>query len=331
MIQISAKATVLATGGGAGIYHHHLVHDSQIGDGYALAHRVGAKLKNLEFVQFMLGLKHDGHRQFLPLTELSRPKMIQDSKGADLFEGFFPDSASRDKAIKERQTHLPFSCRDASSQVDVAIANSIKHRREVYWQKNGSNAQKPEVVHFAHAFNGGVVINEFGESTISGLFAAGEIAAGPHGADRIGGCMMTATQVFGQRAGHFASKRAKMVKSFPGVEGPEIPADIGNAREHDHDVLHAIQAIETRVREAMGCYAAVLRNHKGLIKCLEIMNTCRLHLNALELVGLSHLEKYYEIRNMILTASLVAESALARDKSKGSHFREDDPGTIGVK
>ena len=52
-------------------------------------------------------------------------------------------------------------------------------------------SQITEVVHFAHAFNGGILIDETAESTIEGLFAAGEVAAGPHGADRIGGCMMT--------------------------------------------------------------------------------------------------------------------------------------------
>jgi succinate dehydrogenase/fumarate reductase flavoprotein subunit len=331
MAQINAKATVLATGGGAGIYRHHLVHDAQIGDGYALACDAGAELVNMEFVQFMLGLKHNGQRQFLPLAELSRPKLIQDAKGVDLLEAFFPDSESRAKAIAQRRTHLPFSCRDVSSQIDVAIARTAQKGQNAIWKGNGSKEQGPEVVHFAHAFNGGVVINESGETTIPGLYAAGEVAAGPHGADRIGGCMMTATQVFGQRAGQFASKRAKMVKQFPKVDEPEIPPERGNQRELDDDAIQAFQAIETRVREAMGAYAAVLRNLKGLNKCLEILNTCRLHLKALELLGLSQLGKYYKIRNMILTANLVVDSALARKNSKGPHFREDDPGVMGVK
>jgi L-aspartate oxidase len=324
IVRIIAKATVLATGGGAGIYRHHLVHDAQIGDGYALAHAAGAELANMEFVQFMLGLKHNGQRQFLPLSELSRPKIIQDSKGADLLDDFFPDSGSRDKAIKERQTHLPFSCRDVSSQIDVAIANSLISRREVYWQKNGSNAQKPNVVHFAHAFNGGVVINEFGETTIAGLYAAGEVAAGPHGADRIGGCMMTATQVFGQRAGRFASKRAKMIKQFPEVDRSEIPAAIGTRGGTEDDVLYALQALEYRVREAMGGYATVLRNHKGLTKCLEILNKCRQHLHALGFIGLAGMKRYFKVCHMIITADLVVSNALARKESKGPHFRDDD-------
>jgi len=84
IIQITAKSTILATGGGAGIFIDHLASHHEAGEGYALAHNAGAELTNLEFIQFMLGLKQNGARYFLPMTELKNPGVLLDVEGADI-------------------------------------------------------------------------------------------------------------------------------------------------------------------------------------------------------------------------------------------------------
>ena len=130
------------------------------------------------------------------------PSIIQEI----VFSKKFTSDKERFSAVMARQLHYPFSCSDESSKIDFAIAE-ISSRGEGVYLNDNSNG-KVRVFHLEHAFNGGIKINEWGESNIPGLFAAGEAAAGPHGADRIGGCMMTSTQVFGRRAGIGAAKHA---------------------------------------------------------------------------------------------------------------------------
>jgi succinate dehydrogenase/fumarate reductase flavoprotein subunit len=321
--QINTAATILATGGGSGIFDHHLGNGGIAGDGCALAHLAGAALTNMEFIQFALGLKNKETRQFLPLAELGASVKMTTSGGDDILERYLPGEDRRGRAIRLRQNHMPFSCRDSSGLVDIAIARAMVSGQNVYWRNGCPENDRFHVVHFAHAFNGGIKINARAESSVPGLFAAGEVAAGPHGADRMGGCMMTATQVFGKRAGEFAARRAQNSRQY---DLPSTGQDGNGAHyqaEVSDDVLQAFSALENRVRTAMGQYAGVLRNKKGLIKCKKILETCTNHLNTLGIMGLSNFHRYYNVRNMIITADLVVQSALARKKSKGSHYRED--------
>ncbi|MBW2056258.1 MAG: FAD-binding protein [Deltaproteobacteria bacterium] len=325
LLRMRARATILATGGGAGIFRDNLVSDGQIGDGYALAHRAGAELRNLEFVQFMLGLTENGGRRFLPLSDLDRAGVLTDYEGNDLLELTMPNPRARAEAVRQRQKHAPFSSRDESYLIDVAVARSLKGRKEIFWRGDpGRRGQEMcRVRHFAHAFNGGIEIDERAESTIPGLFAAGEVAAGPHGADRIGGCMMTATQVFGERAGREAARRAMSLKdvSFPdSVAGGDIEwakrtAGMGTAKPP--------RAIGSGIREAVNRYSMVLRSKKGLERCGEILHDSQQELTRMRRAGQISPGRFFEMRNMILTAMLVTEAALDRDRSLGPHFRED--------
>ena len=325
VVRINAKATILATGGGAGIFKDHFVNAEQIGDGYALAYRAGAELNNLEFIQFMLGLKKGGKRLFLPLVDLVTPGILQDQEGRDVLEIYIQDPKARATAVDERQKHHPFSCRDSSYLVDIAVARARREGRKTVWRgKSHAHGQDQyEVVHFSHAFNGGVKIDERGESTVPGLFAAGEMAAGPHGADRIGGCMMTATQVFGKRAGQFAARHAKKLaqRGFPEFETEE---EIEWATHMPKDGRpESVFDLALQVRQVMGKYAMVLRWEKGVEKCKKALRDCESQLRQMKSKGTIHPLDYFELRNMILTGKLIVESALMKKQSLGPHFRED--------
>lgn len=323
LAMINAHATVLACGGGAAIFKDHLVSGEEIGDGYALSHRAGARLVNLEFIQFMLGLKNRNKRLFLPLGGLASSNMLLDPDGHDLLEIYIPDAEARCRAVEERQRHYPFSCRDSSYLIDIAVAGSRKADKRVFWKEACLQEDTTEAVHFAHAFNGGVKINEMAESTVSGLFAAGEVAAGPHGADRIGGCMMTATQVFGKRAGGFAAARAKKVKNY---SHPDIKLDnlIEMVRYVANDpYLGAYTDICCCIREAMGKYAMALRWEEGLKRCKRDLCDYEIELEGLMLKHAINLKRYFELKNMIATGKLVVESAIKRKDCLGSHYRED--------
>ena len=322
MLQITAKSTILATGGGAGIYRDHLVGDDQVGEGYALAHRIGAKLINLEFIQFMPGLQKGGTRLFLPLSDLQEPDMLLDSEGHDLLEAQLPYPLTRAEVIESRKKHFPFSCRDVSYLVDIAIAMERDSGREVFWGKCQKMGESIRVVHYSHAFNGGIKINERAESTIPGLFAAGEVAAGCHGADRIGGCMMTATQVFGKRAGKFAALRVK--KTDKTAEEITIPENI--LKLHHHMPLYCNNEspnhIVEEIRETFSQETMLLRNKNGLTSCLSKIKRAKKeieeHCMERYVANLTNL-------NMLQVMELIARVALKRNESMGPHYRSDYP------
>ena len=318
ILQIRARATILATGGGAGIFQDHLVTNGQVGDGYALAKRAGAKLINMEFIQFMLGLKTGDSRRFLPLSYLRTPGILLDQNNHDILKTHIPDQALRTRSVMERQEHFPFSCRDSSRLVDIAVVRSKKEGGKVYWRQNGFEENMAQVAHFSHAFNGGVEINEWAESTVPGLYAAGEAAAGPHGADRIGGCMMTATQVFGYRAGVAAAGYAKKrrFQHYPEIKQPGWVGHFkkkAKGRDDGHEIGQA-------VKDAMTRDVLVLRDETGLKRSRERLNECEERLWKRLGDGCLSVERFCELRNMISTGKLVSVSALARKESKGGHF-----------
>ena len=325
--RIKARSTILATGGAAGIFKDHLVSDEDVGDGYALAHRAGAQLGNLGFIQFMLGLRKEKTRYFLPLPQLGQEGFLKDEAGRDLLNCYARDRETRARAVEERKQHVPFSCRDSSYLVDIAVAGVRKEGKRVWWKGRieEESQSKQEVVHLAHAFNGGVKINEKAEATISGLYAAGEVAAGLHGADRIGGCMMTATQVFGERAGRFAAEHAKGLKQsrIPEVRLPRALKRIKSFSKNVDERFFLDREFE--VRQTMTRYASILRSEEGLNKSRQKLLDLEGRLEDMSLSEEAIPTRYLKVRNMIQAGKLVIYSALLRKVSLGSHYREDFP------
>lgn len=133
--------------------------------GDAIALASDAGVTNLEFLQIMIGTLKPVYYGFYPVP-------------------LHPDAI--------RRSHFPFSTRDEGFKADLAVAR-------------GGRIGGHDVLPMAHAQNGGLAIDERGGTGVPGLFACGEAAGGMHGADRVGGAMMTATQVFGARAGASAA------------------------------------------------------------------------------------------------------------------------------
>ena len=318
--QIRAKATVLATGGGAGIFQDHMVSGGEIGEGYALAHGAGAQLNNLAFIQFMLGLKMNGIRQFLPLADLRKPGMLRTSEGGDLLETCIADPETRARVIRDRQRHFPFSCRDVSHHMDIAVARERQQGKTVFWGGTDAINDRPEVTHFAHAFNGGVKINNRAESTIPGLFATGEVAAGPHGADRMGGCMMTATQVFGARAGRFAADRADQTKRVPDMGQWPHRFQKQNGLG---DKKTSLPVVKDTLREVYRNHLMILRDENGLRQCLHCIRDLEGEIAASGWNRPEDLIPYSAAKALLIVGKLVAESGLRHKASLGSHFRTD--------
>ena len=234
---ILSKTTIMATGGAENLWQYNLVTSDVAGDGYAMAVRHGAWLMNMEFIQFIPGLVNPVAKiNFHHPTLVSLPA-VRNYKGDEFLDRYLPEEITVEKCVTERARHGPFSCEDSSKYFDIAICseetnenNGVYGAELIYndlfyndekhglWREflssRGIDTKKESIRIYPHCqgFNGGIVIDENCSTDIENLYASGECAGGPHGANRIGGNAILATQVFGKIAGEQAAKKAFEIK-----------------------------------------------------------------------------------------------------------------------
>ncbi len=230
ILVIEASATILGTGGDSNLFVLNLNPDCNTGDGYVLGYEAGAELMNLEFKQIFLGTICPTRNMITRgLPEHTR---ILNGDHQEFLARYLPSGVTEAEALAQRNGHNPFSTRDAASRfVDIAIISEVVEGRGTpkggfyldrsdprippiagqneYWLYKGIDFRGPVECGVCHHCSlGGLRISDQAETTIPHLYAAGEAAAGPHGADRMGGHMLLASQVFGARAGKHAASYA---------------------------------------------------------------------------------------------------------------------------
>lgn len=350
---IHAKSVVLATGGASRLFRQNMYPADITGDGYAMAFRAGAQLSNLEFIQAGIGAAHPFINLFGNYLWKAYP-VIRNGEGARILRAW-GESAER-QAITEK-THFPFSTRDASKLIEIAVQTEINQGRgtehgnmlldfletdfprlfqedpafhdmwEITYRWHAEKGidlyrQPMEIACFAHAINGGVLIDGQGLSSVPGLYAAGETAAGPHGADRLGGNMSVTCQVFGKIAGHCAAERAKGMGRFPDIQPAETAA-----REELRMRLTGYEAdwegLLASLQQKSDGALLIVRDEKGLLSYQAFLRDLRGQLER----GCApeSLQKWLQIRNLAQTGQIIAAAALARKESRGSHYRADYP------
>jgi L-aspartate oxidase len=207
MLAISARATIMALGGPAPLFARHQAGRGCPGWALGLLAAAGAPLVNASFVQFMW--TEAGSGAFWPIQELGRPgALVADGRG-----GWHPLPEGLRTLAPARGGHCPL----AYDLPDAALDRHLLDRRDargLAWVDIPGRGRMC-VAPTAHCGNGGAAIDANGRTGLAGLYAAGECASGMHGANRIGGAMVAATQVFGARAGRSAAE--------------ELPPDMGQA------------------------------------------------------------------------------------------------------
>jgi len=200
LLAIKAKAVVAALGGPAPLFHYNQAGRGVPGYGLGLLARTGANLVNPGYMQFMWA--EVDTRKFWPIHRVFTPGMriIVPGQGP----GRLPEELG---ALAEaRAGHCPYGHGLADGALDLCLAGMRGHGGAVVVQD--SNGDIRRVAPMAHAGNGGALIDAQGRTTVPDLYACGECAGGMHGANRVGGAMITGTQVFGRRAGKAAALRA---------------------------------------------------------------------------------------------------------------------------
>ncbi|MBW1800822.1 MAG: FAD-binding protein, partial [Deltaproteobacteria bacterium] len=308
-----------------------------LGEGYTLALGAGVTLQDMEFVQFYpLGLAEPKKHPFLITPRLADLGRLYNDQGEDIQDKY---------GITERP-----AAERARDRLSLALFNEIQQEKGIVWldlrgvseeewkgdpfsastlerlgKRYGALYRPIGVAPMTHHCMGGVLVDIQGATSVPGVFAAGEVTGGLHGANRLGGNALTEALVFGVRVGEAA---AAWAKDNAGGHRPPLPVDgdsgiSGNKpRKSDANPAKLLGELRRILWEEGGIH----RTKQGLIRALEKVKTLQI-----EAIEMSHgtearaVQQTLELRLGLRTAVLILEGALKREESRGAHFREDFP------
>lgn len=352
---VQARSTILATGGAGRVYPRTSMPADSSGDGYHLAFQAGAVLVDMEMVQFHPGgLYLPGMMKGLSTRE---PAYFAGIGGRLV-------NALGERFMARYDERLEFATRDVVSRAQYAEVEQGRGGPNggVYLDLSGlspqARAELPrtssrffdscmivgvdpretdliEIGPMVHYFMGGVRIDENGATSVPQLYACGEVSGGIHGANRLSGNSLADALVFGYRAGIHAAEAASnphqpiLRSQLQGAEG-RFHCDL-----HGRDVGRSVHpaSIESRIRDIMWQQVGVVRNASALTSAVDAIIALRQELTpALSALGM-HMRydrcwiSTCEMRALLDVAELIARSALAREESRGAHYRIDWPST----
>lgn len=359
-VLIRSGAVVMATGGVCQAFERNLNPQDVTGDGYALAWEAGAELVNMEFMQIGMGICHPIVHIFNAYIWPGKPKLFN-SRGEEFLGKNLPEGISVDDVLRAHSEHFPFSSTDNSKYLEIAVHREIasgrgtasggveidlRHMSDSYvkaldeeygishmWalardhiKEKGLDLLKEtaRLCCFAHAINGGIKIDANSSSSVPGLYAAGETAGGPHGADRLGGNMLVTCQVFGALAGENAAAWALRNPVYTQDPAPRLwKQRISECEGLVRKKINPDELIAV-LRRTSQENLLVCRNEKGLTKTLDTLTALENELMAAP-AGDSINLRNFELMSMLSSVRLMARAALRRRESRGSHHREDYP------
>jgi L-aspartate oxidase len=325
LVEFRATVTLLATGGFGQAYRHTTNPDIATGDGVAMAYRIGAAIGNLEFVQFHPTALFPAQEHAFLISEAVRGEgaILRRLDGAPLETGhplgsLAPrDIVARAIDVTLKQTGHPHVWLDltpiGADQLRERFPNIAAH-----CEAQGIDlARDPlPVVPAAHYACGGVITNAHGQTSVAGLFAAGEVSCtGVHGANRLASNSLLEAVVYSHRAA--AQLASELVHARPVHETTgTLPATIGSDAGWD-DLRH-------KLRDLMWENAGIVRTDARLSSAAEQIRELQTEVERrFGERGVS--PEAIEARNLVDTAALVVRSALMRKESRGLHYNIDYP------
>ena len=345
-VVFKAKSVVLATGGIGKIYKVTSNSWEYTADGMALAYEAGAELKDMEFVQFHpTGMVWPPGVQGILVTEAVRGEggILRNKAGERFMEKYDPkrmELSTRDVVARAIYTEV----REGRGSEHGGAFLDISHKPAEYVKKKLPSMYHQfleladvditkgpmEVGPTCHYVMGGVRVDpETAAATVPGLYAAGEVAAGLHGANRLGGNSLSDLLVFGRRAGLAAAQCAKKT-----AQATIDPAQIEQA---ERDMLAPFQngngdspyQIHRDLEDTMQKLVGIFRNEGDLQQALIELEKLkqraqRTHVEGSRLFNPGwHLSQ--DLKSMLTISEAVTRSALARRESRGAHSRIDYP------
>lgn len=332
---LPAKSVIMATGGAGQIYARTDNPARITGDGYALALEAGLPLTDMEFVQFYpLGWAEPGFPQWmigLPVIDYVRVTdesgeefLLQSIKEWGLKNGREANLFARDKSARIVGERV-FSGEKVLLHLDEVSeqewsAYPLKELRSFYPKGKEPRAYGPiRVAPIQHYFTGGIPIDADGRTAIPGLYACGEVTGGVDGASRIGGNALTNIVTFGLRAGRSAV-------------GEATGCTVDLQPRYSQEVLGRLQRgsadpqiIRARIQDIGWNDLGPVRNAASLGHALAGLEALQAELQSVRATSARERLLALELTGLWFSARAVAQAALAREESRGVHFRSDFP------
>jgi len=353
-VTIQSSAVILCLGGMTKMFRRTTAPNNIAGEGLGLALRAGARIVDIEFLQFypnghmaprMVGLD--------PTTwEPTRVKLggrLLNGRGEEFLNNYGENSGEKYDTARDTLTHAMYkevkSGRGSphggvflSFQhiEQTALENALGPALEIFHRNNiDLTKQAVEVYPIAHYQMGGIEVNTDMETGVPGLYAAGEIAGGANGANRLSGNALPEAMVFGERAGEaatkFAAKRSKRRwnKTSAGHHVELIKGILGK----DVGEGYSPASLYGDLKELMWTKVGMFRNEKDLGEANTKIRAMRLNelqnlVVSSETIHNMSLVEWFELRNGLLAAEALTLAALNRRESRGAHQRDDFPETL---
>ncbi len=353
LILYRCSALVLASGGAGKMYRVTSNSWESTGDGTALAYDAGAQLRDMEMVQFHpTGMVWPAGVRGLLVTEGVRGEggVLRNKDGERFMERYDHERmelSSRDvvarainsEVIAGRGTPHGGVNLDISHRKPEFIKSKLPSMYEQFLKLSNVDITKQpmEVAPTLHYMMAGVRVEpETGATNVPGLYAAGELAAGLHGANRLGGNSLSDLLVFGKRAGDAAAEAAKR---SPKADKTQIdPAQVQQAiaalmAPFDRPAGESPYKLHAEIQDTMSTHAPIVRDAAGLKEGLVKIEDLRERANVCGTGGSTTLafnpgwHTSWDIRSMLVNAEALLRSALERKESRGAHARSDYPKT----
>ena|ERR1700688_1812195 len=323
--EVACSAVLLATGGMGQLYRNTTNHETATGDGVAMAFRAGAELSDLEFVQFhptvlymkkaprfllSEGLRSEGGylrniemdrfmAKYHPLAEMAPNDLV-----ARAIMHEMEVSRAKDPFVYLDLTHL--NAARVQKRFPRIHATCMKHNIDI-------TEDVIPVRPAAHCSIGGVRTDLEGTTSLDGLYAAGEVAAsGVHGANRFPSNSLLEALVYGARAGKTMREELNDVRKVKKIEK--------KAASQNGPVDAGMEELIGQIQDVAWKNVGIVRTRVGMQEAINVLE------GLSQRVARPRTRRAHEAANLYLAGLLVARSALAREESRGAHYRIDYPG-----
>ncbi len=331
---IRARATVLATGGAGQMFAENTNAGGITGDGFGMALRAGLALSDMEFVQFYPAvIKRPESNMVVAPTLFPLGARFLNRDGDDILRDV-PGGGDATRDLMARAVYLEIMRGggvDGAVRMDLSRIpmEDLRHfapdnlklleRRGVSPHGDGIYVSPK-----AHFFMGGVPIDGSGATGMPGLFAAGEVSAGAHGANRLSNNAFTEAYTLGWRAGKSAAAHARLARGA-GVN-PSVVERHADALRTRAGRPNRAAGARREIQRVCWENAGIAREGKSLEEASSRLGELQRDLTTCGGSEPARLLEALEAENLCLGARAVVEAALRRTESRGAHFRLDHPG-----
>ncbi|MHC4087451.1 MAG: FAD-binding protein [Planctomycetota bacterium] len=335
------KAVILAAGGDAGLFSVNVHPECVSGDGYSLGLKAGAEAINLEFMQIFT-MTTVPTRNLIHFVNAEYLSSLYNVEKKEFLSDYLPEGITLEQCIRENILHAPFSVRDIASRylaigiveeikagrgtpsggiyVDLRDCTSFRNtRQDHFFRYRGIDASTHpvEVSMGFQCCNGGLRVNKKMETTVAGLFAAGENAGGLHGADRLGGNMLAGCIISGRIAGEQAAACAQNRSSAEQL--PYQPKELLAAKS---DLVEKYAHLIMKIRQSAWDNLLVIKSKDSINRfCARLDEVCE----EAGKIAANPAAVPVEVENLLILGKALARTALDRKESRGGFYREDYP------